>query len=51
MAVPSVAQRTQPLISAAENEATLMIRDNFLQPTVNALGYTLTSFSIRWVGQ
>ena len=31
---------TRPLIGAAENEATTMIRDNFLQPTVNALGYT-----------
>jgi hypothetical protein len=28
-----------------------MIRDNFLQPTVNALGYTLTQFSIRWISQ
>jgi hypothetical protein len=40
---------TRPLIAAAENEATQMIRDNFLQPTVNALGYSLTRFSIRWV--
>jgi hypothetical protein len=44
-----LASVTRPLISAAENEATTMIRDNFLQPTVNALGYTLTTFSIRWV--
>jgi hypothetical protein len=44
-----LASVTQPLISAAENEATVMIRDNFIQPTVNALGYTLTGFSIRWV--
>jgi len=42
---------TKPLIGAAENEATQMVRDNFLQPTVNALGYTLTQFSIRWVSQ
>jgi hypothetical protein len=28
-----------------------MIRDNFIQPTVNRLGYTLTAFSIRWVAQ
>ncbi|HEY6314058.1 MAG TPA: hypothetical protein VIY52_25130 [Streptosporangiaceae bacterium] len=41
---------TKPLIAAAENEATQIIRDNFVQPTVNALGYTLTSFSIRWAG-
>src|ERR1700733_8789450 len=32
---------TGPMISAAENEATQMIRDNFVQPTLNALGYTL----------
>ncbi len=44
--LPSV---TRPLISAAETEATQMIRNNFIQPTVNALGYTLTRFSIRWV--
>ena len=46
--LPSV---TKPLVSAAETEATTMIRDNFLQPTVNALGYTLTQFTIRWVSQ
>jgi hypothetical protein len=40
---------TRPLIAAAENEAVTMIRDNFIQPTVNALGYTLTRFSLRWV--
>jgi len=43
-------QVTKPLIAAAENEAAQIIRDNFVQPTVNALGYTLTSFSIRWAG-
>ena len=41
---------TQPLISAAENEAAQIIRDNFIQPTVNALGYTLTGFTLRWSG-
>jgi len=46
--LPSV---TKPLVSAAETEATTMVRDNFLQPTVNALGYTLTQFTIRWVSQ
>lgn len=40
---------TRPLIGAAEAEATTMIRDNFIQPTANALGYTLTQFTIRWV--
>jgi hypothetical protein len=43
-------QVTQPLIAAAENEASQIIRDSFVQPTVNALGYTLTSFSLRWAG-
>jgi hypothetical protein len=47
--VNHISDVTQPLIGAAETEATQMIRDNFIQPTVNALGYTLTSFSIRWV--
>jgi hypothetical protein len=40
---------TQPLIAAAENEANLIIKNNFIQPTLNALGYTLTRFTIRWV--
>lgn len=40
---------TRPLIGAAEAEAVTMIRDNFIQPTVNALGYTLTQFTIRWL--
>lgn len=40
---------TRPLIGAAQNEATQMIRNNFIQPTVNALGYTLSQFSIRWI--
>jgi hypothetical protein len=39
---------TRPLISTAEAEAALIIRDNFIQPTVNALGYTLVDFTIRW---
>jgi hypothetical protein len=47
--VNHVSSVTRPLISAAETEATTMIRNNFIQPTLNALGYTLTSFSIRWV--
>ena len=44
------AQVTRPLITAAENEATQIIRDNFIQPTVNALGYKLASFTLRWSG-
>ena len=43
-------QVTRPLIAAAEAEASQIIRDNFVQPTVNALGYTLTSFGLRWSG-
>jgi hypothetical protein len=43
-------QVTKPMISAAENEAAQIIRDNFVQPTVNALGYTLTGFTLRWAG-
>jgi hypothetical protein len=43
-------QVTRPLIAAAETEASQIIRYNFVQPTVNALGYTLTSFSLRWAG-
>ena len=40
---------TGPLIRAAESEAVRTIRDNFIQPTVNSLGYTLTQFTLRWV--
>ena len=43
-----VAQITRPLISAAETEATQTIRDNFVQPTVNAFGYMLDGFTVRW---
>ena len=43
-------QVTRPLVSSAENEAALIIRDNFVQPTVNALGYTLAGFTLRWSG-
>ena len=43
-------QVTGPLISAAQTEAAQIIRNNFVQPTVNALGYTLASFSLRWSG-
>jgi hypothetical protein len=39
---------TAPLIGAAEAQAALIIRNNFVQPTVNALGYTLTGFTIGW---
>jgi hypothetical protein len=39
---------TGPLISAAEAQASLIIKNNFIQPTVNALGYTLADFAIDW---
>jgi len=43
-----VLQVTRPLIRTAETEAAQTIRGNFIQPTVNALGYTLDRFTIRW---
>lgn len=43
-----VKQVTAPLITATENQATQTIRDNFIQPTVNAFGYTLDRFTLRW---
>jgi hypothetical protein len=44
----NVQQITRPLISAAESQATQTVRDNFIQPTVNAFGYMLDRFTIRW---
>lgn len=41
-------QVTGPLIRTAEAEATRTIRDNFIQPTLNAFRYTLDRFAIRW---
>ncbi len=41
-------QVTRPLISTAEAQAAQIIRNNFIQPTVNALGYTLVAFTIHW---
>jgi hypothetical protein len=43
-----VPQVTTPLIGAAERQAVTTIRDNFVQPTLNALGYTLDRFTLRW---
>jgi hypothetical protein len=40
---------TQPLIAAAEKEATSIIGGNFITPTLNALGYKVTRFTIHWV--
>jgi hypothetical protein len=42
------AQITRPLISTAEAQAAQIIRNNFIQPTVNALGYTLVGFTVHW---
>jgi hypothetical protein len=44
-----VPQITGPLIRTAENVAAQTIRDNFIQPTVNAFGYTLDRLTVRWV--
>jgi hypothetical protein len=41
-------QVTGRLIKTAEAEATQTIRDNFIQPTVNSLGYALDRLTIRW---
>ena len=44
-----VSSVTQPLIAAAEKEATTIIGGNFITPTLNALDYKVSSFTIRWV--
>ncbi len=43
-----VPQVTGPLVRSAETEATQTIRDNFIQPTLNALGYSLRQFTLHW---
>jgi hypothetical protein len=43
-------QVTGPLIKTAEAVAAQTIRDNFVQPTVNAFGYTLDRLTVRWAG-
>jgi hypothetical protein len=43
-------QITRPLIRTAESQAARTIRDNFIQPTVNAFHYRLDRFSLRWAG-
>jgi hypothetical protein len=40
---------TQPLIAAAEKEATTIIDDNFITPTLNSLSYKVEQFTIKWV--
>ena len=43
-------QVTGPLIGTAEAQAVQTIRNNFIQPTVNAFGYVLDGLTIRWTG-
>jgi hypothetical protein len=43
-----IPQVIRPLIVTAEAVATQTIRANFIQPTVNALGYQLDRFAIHW---
>jgi hypothetical protein len=45
----TVASVTQPLIAAAEKEATTIIGGNFVTPTLNSLNYKVSQFVIRWV--
>jgi hypothetical protein len=45
----TVTSVTQPLIAAAEKEATTIIGGNFITPTLNALNYKVSQFTIRWV--
>jgi hypothetical protein len=40
---------TRPLIAAAEKQATTIIGGNFITPTLNALNYKVSQFTIRWV--
>jgi hypothetical protein len=45
-----VTQVTGPLVRTAETQALQTIRNNFVQPTVNAFGYMLDRFTMRWAG-
>ncbi len=45
----TVSSVTQPLIAAAEKEATTIIGGNFITPTLNALNYKVSQFTVRWV--
>jgi hypothetical protein len=42
------AQVTQPRLRTTETEAVQTVRNNFIQPTVNALGYRLDRFTLHW---
>ena len=41
-------QLSWPLMNAARTQAMRIIGNNFVQPTVNALGYTLVDFTVHW---
>ncbi len=41
-------QITRPLISTAESVAAQTVRNNFVQPTLNSLGYELDRFTVSW---
>ncbi|MGH3252258.1 MAG: hypothetical protein ACRDOI_39445 [Trebonia sp.] len=45
----TVASVTRPLLAAAEKEAGTIIGGNFVTPTLNALNYKVSQFTIRWV--
>jgi hypothetical protein len=40
---------TQPLIAAAERQASTIIGGNFITPTLAALNYKVSSFTIHWI--
>ena len=45
----TLASVTRPLIAAAEKEAGTIIGVDFITPTLNALHYQVSRFTIRWV--
>jgi hypothetical protein len=45
----TVTSVTRPLIAAAEKEAATIIGVNFITPTLQAVGYKVSSFTINWV--
>ncbi|MGH3281490.1 MAG: hypothetical protein ACRDNW_20465 [Trebonia sp.] len=40
---------TRPLIAAAEKEAATIVGGNFVTPTLNAVHYKVSQFTIRWI--
>jgi hypothetical protein len=45
----TVTSVTKPLVAAAEKEASTIIGGNFVTPTLNALNYKVSQFTINWV--